>query len=131
MRILRGMRADEDGLPKVAPSPRGLGVRPGAETGDIPVEDGMVRPGTGGLSVSPPPSSNIPHYRLPPEHGGTAKKVTLFGMDTDDLPEGELRCRVDPTNPDGHIFIEPARQMTFENYQHALSETRIFWESVS
>lgn len=96
------MRPAEDGSPRLGPTPKTLGARPAGPTGedgDIAVgEDGMVRPETGGMSVSPPPAENIVPYRRPPEHGGTAKKLKLYEMDTDELPE-ELVAR--PEEPRG------------------------------
>jgi len=123
------MRADADGLPRIGASASTLGARPGAEQGDIPVEGGMVRPGTGGMSVSPPPPSNLPLYRRPPEHGGTARKLWLYELDADGLPEG-LRLRPDPVDPDRHIFIEPVREMNIADYQRALWGTRALWKRV-
>jgi hypothetical protein len=131
VRVLRGMKVREDGLPKAGESPRTLGVRPNI---DIPVdEDGYVRPVTGGMSVSPPPPGNLPHYRRPPNFGGTGKDP-VWWLDTDQLPE-ELRYRPDPDNPNGHGFIEPSRRMTFEEYQRAIHRTRRglwqpFWTSM-
>lgn len=138
MRVLRGMMAAEDGLPRTGPTARTLGARPlrtrpgrHAE-GDIPVTEpgGMVSPASGGMSVSPPPAEeNLPPFRRPPEHGGTAKNIRLFEVDTDDLPD-DLRARRDPENPERHVLIEPAREMTFEEYERALEGTRPLWRRV-
>jgi hypothetical protein len=124
------MRIGEDGLPMAGPTARTLGARPGSPPEwDIPVVDGIVRPGTGGMSVSPPPPGNLPHFRRPPEHGGTAKKIGLYEMDTDDLPD-RLAARPDPDDPARHVFIEPSREMSFEEYESALEETRSLWRLV-
>lgn len=124
------MRVALDGLPLTGPTARTLGARPGSPPeGDIPIAGGMVHPGTGGMSVSPPPSGNLPRFRRPPEHGGTAKKIKLYELDTDGLPD-ELRARPDPKNPRRHAFIEPARETSFEEYEHALEETRELWRPV-
>lgn len=127
------MRADEDGLPRFGESGRYLGARPslpGREPdGDIPAtEDGAVHPGTGGMSVSPPPVDNLPPHRRPPEYGGTGKDP-VFELETDGL-SGDLRYRPDPYSPARHGFIEPSRAMSFEEYRQAIFDTRILWRAV-
>lgn len=123
------MRFDEDGLPVCGPTARTLGARPGLPEGDIEILDGMVQPGTGGMSASPPPPSNLPDFRRPPEHDGKAKKIKLYELETENLPD-ELQARPDPENPDRHVFIEPALEMSFEDYERALEGTRTFWKPV-
>lgn len=123
----------EDGLPQFGESGRYLGARPGIPgeepVGDIPVAvDGSVRPGTGGMSVSPPPVSNLPLHRRPPEYGGTSKDP-VFELETDGLPIG-LRYRPDPAAPERHGFIEPSRTMGFEEYRQAISAARTLWRTV-
>ncbi len=120
------MRAGEDGLPRVGETGRYLAVRWSGRFRDIDVgDDGMVRPGTGGMSVSPPPLENLPEQLRPPEHGGYGKDP-LFEIDTDDLAP-ELRYRPDPKNPTGHGFIEPSEPMPFEDYERAIHATRALW----
>lgn len=118
------MRTDPaNGLPLVGQTARYLAVRPGV---DLPVDrDGSVEPGTGGMSVSPPPVENLHPLRLPRELGGVGKDPILE-MDTDELPEA-LAYRPDPENPAGHGFVEPARRMPFEDYERALRATRPLW----
>lgn len=128
------MRADPaDGLPLTGPTARTLGARrpDGGKEGDLPVREpgDMVRPGTGGMSVSPPPADNLPPFRRPPEYGGIAKKIALYEMDTDELPEN-LRARPDPENPERHVLIEPAFNMSFDEYERALEGTRALWRSL-
>jgi len=86
------MKAADDGLPMIGESGRYLGARPDLpgrpRDGDIPITDGMVRPGTGGMSVSPP-VTNLPLHRRPRRYGGRSKD-SVFVLDTDKLPE-ELR----------------------------------------
>lgn len=136
MRVLRGMRPAADGLPRLGPTPKTLGARPGAAAGEGDIvmdERGMVRPGgegePEGMSVSPPPADNIVYFRRPPEHGGTAKKLKLYEMDTEELPD-ELVAMSDPENPEGHFLIAPAYEMSFEEYQGALESTRDLWRVV-
>jgi hypothetical protein len=123
VRVLRAMKAAEDGLPKIGASARTLGARCNI---DIPVnEDGFVEPETDGMSVSPPPPDNLPYYRRPPEFGGTGKDP-VWEMDTNALPV-ELRYRPDPDNPEEHGFIEPWHRMPFEEYQRAIHGLRSLW----
>jgi hypothetical protein len=117
------MKRGEGDLPKPGWSARTLGARCNI---DIHInEDGFVEPETDGMSVSPPPPENLPHIRRPPEFGGTGKDP-VWELDTDQLPE-ELIYRPDPGDPDRHGFIEPSRQMTFEEYQRAIHGTRSLW----
>lgn len=123
------MIADEDGLPKAGTLGRYLGARPSGRNRDIPVsEDRMVRPGTGGMSVSPPPQENLPDHRRPVALGGESTDP-VFEIDTGELPPA-LLYRSDPKAPDKHGFIEPASEMPFEEYQRALQETRALWRLV-
>ena len=120
------MMADDDGFPRAGTTGRYLGVRPGV---DVPVgPDGFVEPETEGMSVAPPPVDNLQTHRRPPEFGGTGKDP-VFELETDELPEG-LRYRPDPADPEGHGFIEPARRMTFGEYERAVHETRTLWRQV-
>jgi hypothetical protein len=129
MRVCRGMREDSDGLPKLGPTTRTLGVRPDSLFGDIIVtKGGLVFPGTGGMSVSPWPPENIEEHRRPKEFGGTGKDP-VWEMDTDDLPE-ELRYQSDPAKADVHGFIAPARWMHLSEYQRTLHGTRNLWTRV-
>jgi hypothetical protein len=79
-------------------------------------------------SVSPPPPENLPPYRRPPEFGGTSKD-SIWELETDELPE-KLVYRPDPDDPDGHGFIEPSREMSFQEYQQAIHSTRELWTSM-
>ncbi len=136
MRVLRGMIPDEDGLPRVGNTGRTLGARPGYP--DDPAESapdiyisaaGNVYPESGGASVAIPPMENLRPHRRPPKHGGRGKKIEVYELETDELPD-ELQVRVDPLGPTVHAFIEPARVMSFEEYQRALHSTRGSWSIV-
>ncbi len=125
-RVLRGMMADADGLPVTGTTGRYLGVRPGV---DVPVDaDGFVESETEGMGVVPPPVDNLQPHRRPPEFGGTGKDP-VFEIETNELPE-ELRYRPDPADPEGHGFVEPARRMSFEEYQQLLHSTLDLWRAV-
>lgn len=113
------------GLPEVAATARSLGVRADV---DIPVDDsGLVRPGLGGLSVSPNDALNLPRHRLPPEHGGTGKDP-IWRIGEEELGS-DLAYRPDPDD-ETHGFIEPARIMTFVAFQAGLAGTASRWLSV-
>jgi len=130
VKVLRGMRADADSLPMVGESGRYLGARPDLpgqpQDGDIPVSaGGVVEPETGGMSVAPPPVTNLALHRRPREYGGRSKDP-VFVLDTGELPE-ELRYRPDPKAPGRHGFIEPSHPMSLEEYQRAIHTTRALW----
>ena len=113
---------NENGMPKVTPSARGLGARAGVG-GDIPVDvHGMVHPETGGISVSPSPQ-DLPGHRRPPEFGGTGKDP-VWKMNTDDLGPDLKHV---PDKP-GHGTIQPSRSMHVDDYQKALAETQQKWK---
>lgn len=122
--IYRGMTPDGD-VPKLGDSARTLGARPGT---DIPVEGGVVRPETGGMSVSPDTPANLPPHRRPPSLGGTGKDP-VWNMNSNDLPDG-LTYRPDPANPAGHGFVEPSRPMTYDEYQSLIHSTQGQWSPV-
>ena len=124
------MIPDEDGLPRVGSTGRTLGVRLGYPNPDFRVSPaGKVYPRSGDMSVAMLPKDNLPPHRRPPRHGGSDKKIALYKLETDDLPD-ELQERIDPYNSERHVFIEPARVMSFEEYQQALYATRMLWQRV-
>lgn len=117
---------ERDGAPVAGRSARSLGARPGT---DIPVDDaGLVRPGKGGMSVSPDDPHNLPRHRLPPELGGTGKDPA-WAIGEYELGD-QLAYRPDPANPT-HGFVEPAGIMLFDEYQRALHATQARWRRVS
>lgn len=125
-RLYRAMEVDADGLPMLGETARRLGARPGT---DIPLgRDGLVAPGTGGMSVSPDTPENLPLHRRPPEWGGTGKDpVWLIGS----LALGPgLVYRPDPELA-SHGFVEPSRRMPLDAYQAALAGTRAGWSEAS
>ena len=120
------MKLDADGLPLVGTTARYLAVQRNVDI--LLNEDGTVDPGTGGVSVSPPPITNLHPLRLPREFGGLGRDP-VFGIETGELPE-DLSYRPDPTNPEAHGFIEPSHRMTFEDYERPVYETRGLWRTV-
>ncbi|HEY3609107.1 MAG TPA: RHS repeat-associated core domain-containing protein [Pseudonocardiaceae bacterium] len=132
-KIYRGMK-DDNGAPKVEPTARGLGARPG---GDIkPDENGMVHPPENpadaqGMSTAPEKPGNLPAHRRPPELGtgkggvGTGKDP-VWSLDPDKLPDGLVGVRDSPT----HVTIAPSRTMPFDEYQALIATTKGLWEKV-
>ena len=124
--LFRGMRQDSDGAPVVGESPRKLGAR---NPIDIePDEGGLVRPGSGGMSVSPGSAANLPRHRRPPEWGGSGLD-SVWAISSSKLGE-KLVYRPDPDQAEVHGFIEPSEAMTFVEYQAALAATRSDWMPV-
>lgn len=124
IRLFRSMEQAADG-PVADANARALGARPGI---DIPVTtNGMVRPGLGGMSVSPDSPMNLPRHRRPPEWSGTGKDP-VWAISSDALGSA-LEYYPDPDDS-SHGFIEPARPMTFNEYQEQLRATRSAWRLV-
>lgn len=83
--LFRGMRGAADGSPELGSLAKTLGARPGR---DIPVDEGgMVRPGTGGMSVNDTPTG-MPEYRRPPSFGGSGKDLNMYCISSCDLGPG-------------------------------------------
>lgn len=133
MIVLRTMKAAADGLPEVGKTGRYLGARPRGKFRDFRCDlddNDPVRPGDGGMSVSPPPPTNLHRLVRPPEYGGSGKDP-LWELETDQLPP-ELTYRDDehPERYGKHGFIEAAQEMIFSDYQEALHGTRNLWKRV-
>jgi hypothetical protein len=136
-RLYRAMYA-EGNKPKVGAAATALGVRvPPDKHADLPAgNDGMVEPGTGGMSVSPA-------WRLLPVHRILRRLRTKFPRAAGSnqlfcwrfgesgfaaaLISDQLMFRPDPEKPDRHGLVEPAQQMKVEEYQAALAATRDQW----
>jgi len=148
------MHWDADDLPKVGSVGTTLGARPEYPEEDIDPEDrirsgdrivrdikvdadGLVQPEAGGMSVFFHPIKNIVPHRRPPKHAHPDDPVDadydprceVFELETDHLPDS-LRCRTGQHNPKRHAFIEPAWEMSFEDYLQALHATRDMWHPV-
>ncbi len=116
-----------DGLPLTAADGRSrtLDVR-------VPIdiqadEAGLVRPGSGGMSVSPNDVKNLPKSRLPPEFGGTGKDPAWY-IEVEDLGRN-LAYKPDP-NEETHGYIEPVRTMTLKEYESELHATALNWHKI-
>jgi hypothetical protein len=120
------MKEGDDGLPVLGAGARYLGARRGI---DIPVdENGLVGPGNDGMSVAPDSIDNLPRLRRPPSHGGSG--VDPVFVLSESVLGPDLYYRPDPERPAGHGFVEPARRMSFDEYQRAIWATRLAWVKV-
>lgn len=124
-KLLRAMREASDGSPVLINNSSGLGVRhrlnfEDPRFFDIALDEfDQVHPNTGGMSVSPPPQSNIPE-RL-------RRNRTIFALKATVLDQHGLQFRPDPTKPDIHGFIEPLDVVHVSVYEQALLRTRPHW----
>ena len=119
--IYRGMIETSSG-PQIGDTARTLGVRANV---DILIDgNGMVHPGTGGMSVSPRPA-DLPMHRRPIEFGGTGKDP-VWRINTRNLGPD---LKYVPDAP-GHGTVQPTRSMLFEEYQEALANTQKDWRKV-
>lgn len=124
--VYRSMNDDGEGHPLCGPSARMLGVR---IRGDVAVSiDGVVSPGTGGMSVAVGSPRSLPRHRRPPEHGGIGEDP-VWQIDVRDLPD-TLVYRADRERPDVHGFIEPREPVSLDDYQVALATSRTLWERI-
>ena len=121
--LFRGMRPTDDGAPEIGPSAKTLGARPGIDIGVD--ENGMVRPGTGGMSVNESPTG-MPEFRRPPSFGGSAADLNMYCIDACELGPG-LQYAPDEG---GHGFVEPAWEMPLDEYQGYLGGTQDSWSEV-
>jgi hypothetical protein len=128
-KVYRAMKASGDGYPETGSSARTLGVRPS----DLPIVDGVVKPGTGGMSVSPslptlPPQwvpKRLAHLREG-AIGPDSNRVWSHGIGP--FVAGEIAPHL-LLRPDSatHGLVEPSREMPFDGYQAAIHSTRMDW----
>jgi hypothetical protein len=124
--------------PKIGTCGKTLGARlPPAKIFDIPVADnGNVLPKTGGISVAPS-LHDLPLHLIPLR----LKAQIRYARGNDNLVcwrfgEGpfveqgvseKLAFRPDPDKPLKHGFVEPATEMSADEYQRALAATQDQW----
>lgn len=120
MKLYRLMKVDADGKPLVGTGAMMLGVRPADSAlpnrrADVFASVGTdtVRPSEGGLSC----------YTDPEAITIQSKKVELWSLGERDLPP-TLSAR--PAG-DPHYQIEPTRDMTLDQFQQLLAQTRDYW----
>lgn len=122
------MREEADGAPRIGPSSRALGARPGIDVPALASND-VVLTGQGGISVSPLDPSNLPMHRRPRSLGGRGDDP-VWSIEVSDLGP-ELCYRPDPDNPSRHGFIEPSGPTTLQEFQDALASTRQRWTKIT
>lgn len=125
--VFRVMTPAPDGLPVVGRSARTLGVR-------IPVDiapdaQGLVHPGTGGMSVAPDLWS-LPNHRRPRAMGRGSSGPSVdrvFATDQSTFAAADLHVRPDPEAPALHLFVEPRSCVSIAGYEANLESTRAQW----
>jgi hypothetical protein len=120
------MKEADDGRPVLEASARALGVRLAMDVPAANVAE-IVRPGEGGVSVSPQTPLNLPKHRRPPEFAGSGRDPVW--VISDEALGADLCYRVDPSNT-AHGFLEVSRAMTALEYQRAIAQTRDQWRKV-
>lgn len=128
--LFRSMKANGD-HPSIGPTTRQLSLRTNAgDESDITIDDdGNVQSDEEGLSVTPDDPRRLMPYRRPPEWGGKRSCPPVWCISIDALGN-DLAFREDPTNPENHGFIVPARDMPFDQYKQAIEATCDLWEIV-
>lgn len=128
--IYRSMTPDGD-RPKVGPTARTLGARVPA---DIPVQDGHVSPGTGGMSVTPSWRDLAPHriprrlvHLAPSAHGSNNDFCWRMGEGPFEKGAVSEDLELRPDRPP-HGSVEPSATMTLDRYQAALAATQDQWQ---
>jgi hypothetical protein len=122
--LFRAMKADKNNLPLLGQSGRTLGARPGAPPdGDIPIlENGLVEPSSGGMSVAPDDPNHLPDHRRPASLKGNGRDP-VFKIQVELLTKS-LKVRQDkPT----HAMIEPTSECLFDFYQSEIHSTQSDW----
>jgi hypothetical protein len=136
-KLFRSM-ISENGKPKVGTESKMLGVRIAPNpNADIPVDgNGHVQPQTGGMSVR----SNwrkLPYFLIPkrlrplvPKACGS-NNLVCWSIGTGPFLSGDLTnnllFRPDPDDATVHGFVEPKDEMSIEELQDALAQTRDQW----
>lgn len=129
--VYRAMKRDDDGLPTVEPSAKGLGVRPGTDI-DVDQHGNVV---TNGKGMSVAPSWRVlPLWRIPKRlrakvPGAIAPDSTYcFRFGTRPFQAGPIAQGLDLV-PDSstHGSIAPASAVPLAQYQGDLAATRADW----
>jgi hypothetical protein len=129
--LFRAMIPDVDGFPKAGRSARMLGVRVPEDI--VPDENGLVSPGSGGMSVAPGSEWNVPNHRRPRgmKNGSTGNAGDrMFAWLETLIPTDKLKVRADREYPDTHVYVEPAIMIKLTQYESDLADTRTDWRQV-
>lgn len=125
--VFRATKQDLDGLPTVAPSASGLGVRPGT---DIDVDrQGNVAVNHKGMSVSPS-WREISIFRIPKRLGGQGSNNTYcYKMGTGPFQHEALATGLEllPGSPT-HGVVRPEKPVSLDHYESDLAATRAAWQ---
>lgn len=126
--LYRGMRpaAGVPLRPQCGDTGATLGVRANK---DLPVINGRVMPGTGGVSVVCEHWQALPAHRTPVSHGGESDDHVIFSIAEQGL-SASLQVRQDkPLSFPAHRVIEPAREMSFAEFRADVHATQPIWEA--
>jgi hypothetical protein len=129
--VFRGMLSWDDGKPLLGRSAKCLGIRVPADI--KPDVAGNVHPGTGGMSVAPDSSLNVPNHRRPKAmgYGSTGPDdLRMYAIAKVRVSIGNLTLRPDPMQTTKHAFVEPSQVMPVAQYEDALSSTRDDWKKI-
>jgi len=136
-KIYRAMKVDEHARPVLGPRDLGVRIRPDDSPDIEPDEANRVRPGKGGMSVTPSlltlPDSRIPkrlRHLVPGARGSNTISVWSMGQGAFEMATiaDGLILRPDPEHPMTHGFVEPGDEMPLETYQEALAATQGMWQ---
>lgn len=124
--IYRAM-IEENGMPKLAASATGLGIRKGkdiiADHADQVHLPAFQPGGKNGLSCSRTIES-LPDFALPVEWGGVNPRTVVWRIDETDLG-AELIAQDDAVpGKNRHVSIGPATTRTFDDFVRAIEATR-------
>lgn len=124
-KYFRAMKSGATGRPRCGETGATLGVRPR----DVEIEgDNLVRPSTGGMSVTPDDPAYLPEEFRPDSLGGIGR-LPVFEISEDALGE-TLSVRPDPKRPTRHAFVEPRLPMSLQEYQCSLCATSPYWTQI-
>src|SRR5260221_7112791 len=125
------MAPTDDGRPRVERSARGLGIRVGKDI--VAGPDGVVHPGTGGMSVAPCSLWNLPNHRRPRPLGrgstGTSED-RVYSLDLSHVWRTTLAVRADARHPFTHALVEPGSTTTLARFEGELAMTQSRWKQV-
>lgn len=124
--LYRGMRPDQSQKPVCGETATVLGVRPK----DIPMENGIVRPNTGGMSVTCDDPNMLPEHRKPEAIGGTARNLMIFYIEESQLPDDLVARQDQPIEIPSHRSVEPVRPCPYVNYLASLHGTKDHWTAM-
>jgi hypothetical protein len=125
-KIFRAMKRAKDGRPLAGDSRRYLGVSTELH-GDIAVDDeGVVHPGSEGMSVAPYSPIYLPPSKVPPQLGGEICVDPVWEIEDTILGEG-LVFVPDEESERPYGVVAPAYPMEIGEYRDALATTRHDW----